>query len=139
MLSLHVYRLSSEKNWETHAKAYYALETMGEVDKAHEAIFEAIHKKKQNLNNPDVIASVVAKAGVDAEKFKQTMRSFTVQVKVNTAKELLRNYQISGVPAVAVNGQFKTSAREAGNYDKMTEVIDYLVAQEANRKGITLK
>lgn len=126
-------------DWQVHAQAYYALETMGMVDKAHEAIFNAAHVKKQSIDTAEALAAVVSKAGVDAEKFQQAMRSFSVQVKVKRAGQLLRAYQVSGVPAVAVNGRYKTSAREAGGYPKMTKVMDYLVEQEAARKNISLK
>lgn len=112
---------------------------MGEVDRAHEEIFKAIHKRKQSADTPKAIANIVAKVGVDPDKFMQAMRSFSVQVKVKQAGKMLRGYQVSGVPAVAVNGRFKSSARNAGNYDRLTQVIDHLVEQEAQRKGITLK
>ena len=36
----------------------------------------------------------------------------------------------SGVPAVAVNGKYKTSAGEAGSYQNVLEVIDELIARE---------
>lgn len=126
-------------DWQVHAQAYYALESMGEVDRAHEEIFKAIHKRKQSADTPKAIAKIVAKVGVDPDKFIQAMRSFSVQVKVKQAGKLLRGYQVAGVPAVAVNGRFKSSARDAGNYDRLTQVIDHLVEQEAQRKGITLK
>ncbi len=126
-------------SWQVHAQAYYALETLGAVDQAHEAIFNATHRDKKSIDTPEAIAAIVAKEGVDPEAFKKAMRSFTVQVKVKQAAKMLRAYQVNGVPAVAVNGRYKTSGREAGNYPTMTKIMDYLVEQEAQRKNITLK
>ena len=36
----------------------------------------------------------------------------------------------SGVPAIVVNGKYRTGGQEAGGYDTLLEVIDELVAVE---------
>lgn len=126
-------------SWEPLAKAYYALETIGEVDKAHLAIFAAVHKQKRNLETDEQLADVVASAGVDREKFLKAMRSFSVSVKLKRSAQLFRAYQVRGVPSVAVNGQYLVSTQQAGNFSRMTKIMDYLVAAEAERNSIALQ
>ena len=40
------------RNWEPHAYAFYALEAMGELDKVHDALFEALAGERRPLNTP---------------------------------------------------------------------------------------
>ena len=53
--------------------------------------------------------------------------------KLRVANDLARRYQIASVPAIVVNGKYRTGAAEAGSYPKMLEVIDELVVRESAR------
>ncbi len=118
-------------SWVTHARAYYALETMGEADRVHKTLFQAMHEQGRRLTDVDSIARFLAQQGVDEEAFRKAYNSLEVQTKLQRAAELQRRYAITGVPSVVVDGQYRTSASQAGSYEEMLKVIDYLVAKEA--------
>ena len=78
------------------------------------------------------ITKFVAQQGVDQDKFVEAYKSLPVQTKVNRASQLSRAYGLDGVPAVVINGKYRTSASMAGGYGQMLEVIDYLVDKESS-------
>ena len=112
--------------WEQHARAYYALEQMGELDKGHELIFSGIHEQKRALRDVDTIARFLAANGIDEQKFRESFNSFVVETKVNRAKELVRQYQITAVPAVIVDGEYRVSSGTAGGNSQVIDIIDQL-------------
>ncbi|MEM8844045.1 MAG: thiol:disulfide interchange protein DsbA/DsbL [Pseudomonadota bacterium] len=110
--------------WEQHARAYYALEQMGELEKGHELIFSGLHEQGRALRDVDSMARFLATNGIDEANFRENFNSFAVETKVNRAKELVRDYQITGVPTVIVDGEYKVSASTAGGYDEVIEIIE---------------
>ncbi len=116
--------------WEQHARAYYALEMMGELDAAHALMFDGIHEQGRALPDLDSMARFLDANGVDAAKFRENFNSFAMETKINRAKQLIRQYQVTGVPAVIVNGTYKTSASTAGGYAQVIEIIENLTADK---------
>lgn len=117
-------------SWEPLARAYYAAEMLGVLDKTHAALFRAIHEQKQEFPDEDALAKFVAAQGVDEKAFRDAYNSFAVAAKLNRGKQLLQRYAISGVPSLVINGKYRTSANEAGGHEGMIAVTDKLVAQE---------
>lgn len=108
-----------------HAKAYYALEAMGEGERVHEAFFQEIHDKNNRLKTADAVEAFVASQGIDVEKFRASMKSFAVAAKTNRAAVLLRRYGINAVPKLVVDGRYRS---ERGmNFKGMVELADHLV------------
>ncbi len=118
-------------SWVTHARAYFALESIGEAGRVHKAFFQAIPEQGRTLTDLDSMVRFLAQQGVDESAFKEAYDSPEVQSKLERAAQLQRYYAITGVPSVIVDGQYRTSASQAGSYEEMLKVIDYLVAQEA--------
>ena len=120
--------------WELLGKAFYTAGLLGVADKIHPALFEALHEKKQKLNDEAAVQDFFVNHGVKADDFRNTFNSFAVSVKMNNAKSMTRRYAITGVPTIIVNGKFSTGGRQAGNNANIIKVINYLVAQE--REGM---
>ncbi|MBA2492135.1 MAG: thiol:disulfide interchange protein DsbA/DsbL [Gammaproteobacteria bacterium] len=122
-------------SWLGHARAYYALEIMGEVPRVHKAFFQAIHEQGRLLTDLDSITRFLAQQGVDEAAFRKAYNSREAKTRLQRADELQRSYMITGVPSVIVDGQYLTSASQAGSYENMLAVIDHLVAMEAGAGG----
>ncbi len=118
------------KNWVPGAKAYYTGEALGVLDKTHPAMFHAMQVEKRKLDNEDSIADLFEEQGVSREDFKKAWNSFTVDSKVREAMQMSRQYGITGVPAVVINGKYRTSGGTAGSYPQLLKVIDHLVDKE---------
>lgn len=118
--------------WRLQATAYYTAEVLGIIDKIHEPLFNAIHRDHLPLNTEDQLADFFAKFGVDKKTFHATFHSFAVQAKVSRAAELTRLYGIDGVPSIVVDGKYRTDGPMTQSYEKMLDVVNYLVAKAAH-------
>jgi thiol:disulfide interchange protein DsbA len=118
------------KSWEPHAYAFYALQAMGELDKVHNALFEALVVERRQLNTPEALADFVAEHGVDADEFLKNYKSFGVNARMQQAQAKIRGARVTGTPTMLVNGKYIVSASTAGSPQAAIEVVKYLVAQE---------
>jgi protein dithiol oxidoreductase (disulfide-forming) len=114
--------------WAIDARIFYALDTMGVEERVHKALFDAIHQQGGVRLKGEAYAKWVAdwlgKNGVDAKKYEDTYRSFTVSTRLNRARQMTAAYKFDGVPAIAVGGRYVVNASST-----MLSVTDYLIAQ----------
>jgi protein dithiol oxidoreductase (disulfide-forming) len=115
------------KSWESLAVVYYTLEAMGILEKYHQKVFDAIHKDQQNLGNDNVRDKWLAANGIDAAKYKEVEKSFSVASKVARAKQLTAAYKVDGVPRIFVNGRYYTGPELAGGTEGMFAVVNQMV------------
>ena len=120
--------------WSKHAKAYYTAEALAVVDKVHADFFDAIQVKKQNLETEDQLAKFFIAHGVKEAEFHDAYNSFLVDAKVRQASATAGRYGVTGVPAIIINGKYKTTGPLAGSHEKMIEVINNLIQQESAAK-----
>ena len=122
--------------WDNYAKAYYAAEAMGLVDKTHDAMFRAIHidntlKGERGMDTPEEIAAFYAGYGADPNQFLSGMQSFAVATKVNRARqymtEAFANGDQMGTPAFVVAGKYRVKGKSV---DDMFRIMTQLIAQE---------
>jgi thiol:disulfide interchange protein DsbA len=124
---------------ELHARLFYTMEvlarngTLADGETFHNTVFEEIQTRGNRLTSEDSIRRLFERFGVDADAFNSTWKSFEVDQKLRVAKDLGRRYSIQGVPAVVVNGKYRTGGAEAGSYDAVPDVIDELIARESQR------
>lgn len=118
-------------SWEPHARAFYTAEILGVLEKTHAAMFEALHGQKRKLNTDKQIMRFFAEHGVKEADFKRVFRSFAVETKLRRAKDLSMRYGIKGVPALIVNGKYRTSPVHAGSNSNTFKVINHLVQKES--------
>ncbi len=118
-------------SWEIHARAYYTAEILGVVDKVHRPMFDAIHEMKQRMNTEPSILALFVKHGVPEKDFKRVFRSFAVETKLRRAKDMGTRYQAKGVPALIVNGKYRTSGHAAGSNSKVFKVVNQLIKMES--------
>jgi len=122
-----------------HGRLYYTEEVLARngviKDPAafRDSIFQEYHRRRNQMGTEDAIRKVFVRLGVSADDFDRTWKSFEVDQKLRVAADLARRYSISGVPAIIVNGKYRSSGKEAGSYPKLLEVIDELVARESAR------
>jgi len=116
--------------WTVHAKAYYAFKMMGVQEQIHKKLFNAIHVQRQRLNSLDAIAEFVAEQGLDEKEFRQQYASFPVDSLVRKGRQKELHYGLESVPTVIVNGKYRTSGGMAGNFNRLLQIIDFLVADE---------
>lgn len=118
------------RSWEPHAKAFYALEAMGSLDKLHDALFEALAGQHRPLNDGESLAKFVEGYGVNGDEFLNNYNGFGVNARMQQAQAKIRGARVTGTPTMLINGKYTTSASMAGSLEAMLEVVDYLVEKE---------
>jgi thiol:disulfide interchange protein DsbA len=116
--------------WAVLGRAYYAMQQLKLGDKAHQALFDAIHRDHKNLSDETSLAEFFATQGVPADKFRAAFNDFDVDSKVRRANQLTGRYGLEGVPTFIVNGKYRIDGTLAGSEAGMFEALDTLVAQE---------
>lgn len=117
------------QSWAPMAKTFYALETLGLLEKLHTPLFDAIHKQK-SLNPTDekgAIEWVTKQSGLDKAKVEEAYNSFSNNANLKRAANLFRASGATGVPSLVINGQFITSSTMAGNNDLALKTADYII------------
>jgi len=121
------------QNWVPHARAFYAAAALGEGDKFHRPLFDAIHVDERKLFTEDALIRFAAEVGIPKAEFEEAYTGFAIDGKVKQAMLATRDYGIDGVPSVIVNGKYRVTASLAGGQDKMLKVVDFLVDKERAR------
>jgi protein dithiol oxidoreductase (disulfide-forming) len=108
------------------AKVFYALNLIGADQSIHGKIFRAMHVERKRLRTEQDMEEFLQANGIEMDKFRQAMKSFTVGNSIRRAAILAENYDVRGVPAVAVDGKYEFGGLEGG---LMIEVMNHLVGK----------
>ena len=122
---------ASNPTWEIHARAYYAFEAMGLVDKLHPAMFNAIHGQNKALIDENSIGFFVSEKGGDDKAFRNAYNSFAVTAKVRSAKKYFDQSGVKSVPTIVIDGRYITSNSMTGTHEETFKVMDYLIKKSA--------
>ncbi len=117
-------------SWITQAKAYYIAEELGVLDKFHKAFFESIHKQGQQYYNDYALMKFFLELGVTADAFNQVNNSPSLTEKLSQARIMTVKYGLRGVPAIVVNGKYKTAPFYTRNLEDMFSVLNQLIEDE---------
>jgi protein dithiol oxidoreductase (disulfide-forming) len=113
-----------------HARVFYTAELLGKLEELHTPIFREIHAKGNGLNTVEKITAFFREHGVSSDEFQKAFSSFAVESKLQRADFLNRRYRIDSVPAVIVNGKYKTDIGMAGGESQLFQLIGELAAAE---------
>jgi thiol:disulfide interchange protein DsbA len=103
-------------------------------------VFEAIHRDGNILAaQTDEEARALQLAflrqhGVTEQAFNSAYDSPEVASNLQRAEEYTRDYQVSSVPVMFVNGKYTTSASEAGGHGELISLLNDLAASERQRR-----
>jgi len=114
-------------NWIPGAKMFYAMDAIDGADILHDRIYDAIHRDKLDLNEESVLFSWVEKQGVDREKFEATYNSFSIQNQVARSTQMTQRYQLTGVPALVIDGRYMTSGKRGGTPQDTILVLEKIL------------
>jgi protein dithiol oxidoreductase (disulfide-forming) len=116
-------------DWAPMAKAYYAMETMGVLEKLHVPLFEAIHKQRALKPNDEaaIIDWLTKQSGMDRKKVEEAYNSFSINTKLNRAAQIFRASGATGVPALVIDGKYITSSTMAGGNVEALKTADYII------------
>jgi thiol:disulfide interchange protein DsbA len=106
---------------------FYTLEAMGLQEKLHQKIFDAANVENVILGNPATLNKWLEKQGVDPKKYEEMQKSFSVQNKINRARNLTTAYKINATPMLVVDGRYLLE--QTGSTERMLANADQLIEQ----------
>ena len=128
-----------------HAQLFYTLESLGRDDLV-EKVFAYIHNVEDQSGTESVLFSNskedtfkqqqgwAVQNGLTGDAFEKAYNSFYVGTQVQQAQEITQDYEVQGVPFIAVDGKFSTDVGKAGSEDKLISLINFLAAWEHDHK-----
>jgi thiol:disulfide interchange protein DsbA len=138
-----------DENFPLFQRAYYAAKALGVVEKAHDAIYDAVWKTGELASDDlttgrpkpqsawptiDDVAKFYAKYGVDPKQFVAVANSFSVNTQMKRADDMVKAYGVDGTPSIIVNGKYRFTPGSAGGYAQSIELTQWLIAKEAAGK-----
>jgi thiol:disulfide interchange protein DsbA len=120
--------------WEPHARAFYAAEAIGELECFHEAIGQAMQRERRTLFTENDLVDFAEEIGLDPEAFRNAYRSQAVDKRVLQAEALTKRFGIDAVPALVINGKYRTSLRLAGDHQTMSDTAERLLRDELSAR-----
>jgi thiol:disulfide interchange protein DsbA len=115
------------QQWAVSGRVFYTLEAIGELERLHRPLFDAIHKGGLKITNMKQLQDWLERQKVDVAKFNAAFKSFAVESRLKRALELTMASKIDSVPQMMVNGRYLVSADSAKG--DMLLVVDALIKE----------
>lgn len=119
---------------EVHMYAYYTAVELGIAEEIVIPFFREFHVNRNPLNSEERLVEFFAEFDISEDQFVDTFNSIEVYNKVKAADRLVKQYRITSVPAVVINGKYKSGADLTGGYENLLEMVDELAASEMNNR-----
>ncbi len=113
--------------WAPHARIYYTLELLGEVERLHQKVYYSYHVEELHMSRPDVMEQWAVKNGIERRKWLDAYYSPEVDAKVARAQQLTQRYDVQGTPSVVVDGRYLTSSSMTPTVRGVVPVLEDLV------------
>ena len=133
--------------YELLAEAYYVARACKVLPVTHTPLFRALHLERKPLRSQEAIARFFADkvdetpapgaSCTTEEDFLKTFKSFGVRSAINQSKSRAKAYQARGVPALIIDGAFRTDGQSAGSNEGMLQVADALIEKRRAEKAST--
>ncbi|WP_200240321.1 thiol:disulfide interchange protein DsbA/DsbL [Lamprobacter modestohalophilus] len=113
--------------WEPHARAYYAAESLGALEPFHQALARAMQDEHRPIMTETDLINFAREIGINADAFRAAYHSPEVEHQVQQAIALTERFEIASVPALIINGRYRTDLQLAGTQEAMIEVSRALI------------
>jgi len=113
-----------------HARLFYSAKALGIEEKIVPGAFTAIQREGRFLTGNSELEYFFKGFGVEKEKYLSVSNSFGVNNAVKQADNRMRQWSITGVPTLIVNGKYKVSGTREVGTDRLLDVVDFLIEKE---------
>jgi protein dithiol oxidoreductase (disulfide-forming) len=112
---------------------FYTLEAMGQGDKLHKKLFEAVFNERVMLGHKPTLLKWLEKQGVDPKQYEAVEKSFSVQSKIMRGRQLPGQYKVSATPMIVVAG--RVTVQQIGPASNLFNTVDRLIAENRSRSA----
>jgi len=125
-------------------RAFFAAQSLGLAERAHQAIFDAVWKTRElavfdpTTRRPKSPLPTLEDAarcygritGVSPTTFLEAARSFSVDLKMRTADAQILAMGTPGTPCLVVNGKYRVELDTLSSVDDLINIVRFLVDKE---------
>ena len=135
-IPLDVTFIKSPATWndmlKTHAKIYYTAKALGIEQQFVPAAFNTIQNEGKMLTGNTELEYYFRGFDVQKDRYKAVSTSFGVRNAVDQADKKMKEWKVTGVPSLVVNGKYKVAASRSVRTDELFDVVDFLIEKERN-------
>jgi len=113
--------------WVPLTRVYFALEQLGELERLHTRVYQAVHDDGLNLGNSSELYEWAQKVDLDRGKLEQVLESDVVKRQVQQARDATVAYGIRATPSFVVDGKYMTSGGMVGSLEALLPTVDGLI------------
>jgi thiol:disulfide interchange protein DsbA len=113
-----------------HARMFYTARALGVEKQLVPAAFNTIQTEGRRLTGNSELEYYFVGFGVEREKYKSVSSSFGVNNALKQADQRMKQWNITGVPTLIVNGKYKVSASRNIGTDGLLDVVNFLIEKE---------
>ena len=122
--------------WAPHARIFYALELLNEVERLHLKVYHSYHVEELHMAKPDVMEQWAVKNGIERRKWVDAYFSPEVDGSLARAKRATQVYTVEGTPSLVVDGRYITSGSMAPSLKGMIPVLEDLIQIARQRRAL---
>ena len=135
-IPLDVTFIKSPATWndmlKTHARIYYTAKALGIEQQFVPAAFNTIQNEGKMLTGNTELEYYFRGFDVEKDRYKAVSTSFGVRNAVDQADKKMKDWKVTGVPSLVVNGKYKVAASRSVRTDQLFDVVDFLIEKERN-------
>jgi thiol:disulfide interchange protein DsbA len=122
-------------SWAPHARIFYALELLNEVERLHLKVYHSYHVEELHMAKPDIMEQWAVKNGIERRKWVDAYFSPEVDGSLGRAKRATQVYTVEGTPSLVVDGRYITSGSMAPSLKGMIPVLEDLIQIARQRRA----
>ncbi len=115
-----------KKQWIHYAKVYFALRDINFSDDIIPVLFDEIHRNHNRELSLEKVATLFDMNAKQTQELKSSYKSDQVKKQVDAAASLAKQYRVTGVPAMVIQGKYVTDAAMTRGIHGLMRVSDYL-------------
>ena len=119
--------------WLPYARAYYAADKLGVVDRTHLQLFKEKFTQHYPLNSLDDLADFYAREGVNRAEFMRLATSDAATAKLKADLALIQKWGVDGTPSIVVDGKYRVA--NVQTLDELSAVAQWLARRELAKAG----
>ena len=122
-------------SWAQHARIFFALQTLGELERLHQTVYRSIHVDRDSLLDADSTSAWAARNGIEAARWLAAYNAPEVERAVEQSPAVTRGYEIKGTPSLVVDGRHVTSTSMAESFSGVIGILDDLIRVARERRA----
>lgn len=123
------------ESWVAHARLFYTLESLGEIERLHQAVYRTIHAEREDLTSAESSAAWAARHGIDRARWLAAYNARETDAKVEQSRTYTRAYAIRGTPSLVVDGLYVTSTGMSESVPGVITILDGLIGLARERRA----